>query len=300
MDWDDLRYFLALSRAGSVRAAGSALGVSHSTVARRVEALEERLSVRLFDRTSEGYALTDSGRQMVPSAELLEEEVNALERSILGRDERFDGVVRVTCADAYLSELVVRELAPFCKKYPEIDLEITHSYRSFDLSKREADIALRIYRMDKQPPEHLLGRKLTTVAYANYVSRAHEERLDPERSDGSRWLGWSERSVDEVWARNSSYPKLPVWGSFGSTALQLQAAHAGLGVANLPCYVADDDPNLRRLKKDDLKTWYDIWMLSHPDLRDTARLRAVRELLTASFKRETPRFLGQADEHRPA
>ncbi len=300
MDWDDVRYFLALSRHGSVRAAGVALGVSHSTVARRVESLEEKLSVRLFDRTPDGFTLTDGGRQMIAPAERVESEIATLERELMGQDDRLQGLVRVTCTDEYLSDLIVRDLASFCAKYPGIDLEVTNSYRAFDLSKREADIALRVHRIGKDPPEHLLGRRLVRVYYANYVARDHEATLDPERvGTKTRWLGWGPRKADEEWVRKTSYPDVPVWGLFGSMGLQMQAARAGLGIAMLPCWVADRDPNLRRLHKEDLAPYFDIWMLSHADLRDTARLRSARDYLGATLVAQTPLFHGECAAPAP-
>lgn len=300
MDWDDVRYFLALSRHGSVRAAGLALGVSHSTVARRVESLEEKLNVRLFDRTPDGYTLTDGGRQTIAPAERVEAEMATLERELLGQDDRLQGVVRVTCTDEYLSDLIVRDLASFCAKYPGIDLEVTNSYRPLDLSKREADIALRVHRLGKDPPEHLLGRKLVHVYYANYVARAYEDKLDPEKVGvETRWLGWGSRKTNEEWVQKSSYPHVPVWGLFGSVGLQMQAARAGLGIAMLPCWVADRDPRLRRLHKDDLAPYFDIWMLSHPDLRDTARLRSARDYLSAALLAEAPLFHGESPASVP-
>jgi DNA-binding transcriptional LysR family regulator len=294
MDWDDVRYFLALSREGSVRAAGSILGVSHSTVARRVEALEEKLKVRLFDRTPEGYALTSGGRQMVEGAERVEAEMAALERHLLGQDESFHGLVRVTCANEYLSDMMLRDLAAYCAKYPGIDLAVTNSYRTFDLSKREADIAVRLLRIGKDPPGHLLGRKLARVYYAGYVAVDHAMRLDPEIvGEKSRWLGWGERKADEHWVSRSSYSKLSVWGSFGEITLHVQATRAGLGIAMLPCFVADRDPALRRLAQDDLAPYFDTWILSHPDLRDTARLRGARDYLAQTLLAETPLFQGE-------
>lgn len=294
MHWDDVRYFLALSREGSVRAAGAALGVSHSTVARRVEALEERLEVRLFDRTPDGYVLTEGGSQMVPGAQRVEREIATLERELLGQDERLEGKITVTCADTYLSELVLAELAPFCRACPEIDLELTSSYRAVDLSKREADIALRVHRLGKLPPGHLLGRKVATLHYANYVSVEHCERLDPEivGESESRWLGWGDRKADELWASKTSYPAVPVWGAFGGVGLQMQATRSGMGIACLPCYVADRDPALRRLKKADVGPFFDIWMLSHPDLRTTARLQAARDTLARAFSELESLFCG--------
>jgi DNA-binding transcriptional LysR family regulator len=271
--------------------------VSHSTVARRVEALEERLKVRLFDRTPDGYCLTGAGAQMVARAERVEQEMATLERELLGQDERLKGRVRVTCTDEFLSDLIVQNLAPFCLSYPSIDLEISPSYRPYDLSKREADIALRILRLDKQPPEHLLGRKLVPIYYANYVAREHEQRLDPEIvGSRSRWLGWTNPKTDAMWVLESSYPDVPVWGSFMGMGLQRSALRAGLGIANLPCFVGDADPALRRLGKADLKPWFSLWILSHPDLRDTERLRLARDHLTQAILGQSSRFLGD----RPA
>lgn len=294
MDWDDVRYFLALSRERSARAAGAKLAVSHSTVARRVEALEEKLQVRLFDRTPDGYALNDAGRLLVAGAERVEAEMSSLERSLLGQDERLEGTIRVTCTDVYLSDLITRSLSELCSKYPAIELEVTTSYRTFDLSKREADIALRLVRPGKQPAEHLLGKKLVSVAYGNYVAIAHADRLDPEIvGNRTRWLGWMDLATDRAWVAESSYPDVPVWGSFAGVELQLQAARAGLGIANLPCATADRDNQLRRLSKSDVRVYFDVWMLSHPDLRDTARMQRARELITRAVHDEGPWLRGE-------
>ena len=111
VDWDDIRHFLALARTGSVRAAGAALGVSHSTVARRVEALEAQLRTKLFDRHRDGYQLTDAGRLMIDGAERVEYEMAALERGVAGQDERLEGPVRVTCTDPFVAAMLVRDLS---------------------------------------------------------------------------------------------------------------------------------------------------------------------------------------------
>jgi DNA-binding transcriptional LysR family regulator len=163
MHGDDVRYFLALAREGTVRAAGVALGVSHSTVARPVETLEQELQARLFGRTPDGYTLTDAGKQRIGGAERVEQEMSRLERKLVGQDIRFQGKLSVTCTDEFLSDLVVRDLAGFCLEFPEIDLEVTHCHRAVELSKREADIALRVQRPNKPPPDHLLGRKLLGI-----------------------------------------------------------------------------------------------------------------------------------------
>ncbi|MAC25135.1 MAG: LysR family transcriptional regulator [Sandaracinus sp.] len=290
-----MRFFLALARHGAVRAAGSALGVSHSTVARRVDALEAQLGVRLFDRHRDGYALTDAGRQMLPGAERVEREMAALERGVVGQDARLEGPVRVTCTDAWVARLVLRALAELCRRHPGISIEIDTEGRNLDLSRREADIALRAVAVDATPPEHLLGRKVAPIVVASYAGVAHLARLDPERGgEGARWLGSERERLVAQMVASSSYPELPIWGAFGSISVVRQAAMEGLGIAMIPTYVGDPDPALRRLTRPDVRHLGDFWLLSHPDLRDNARLQAAREVVTAAFREREALFAGQA------
>ena len=294
MDWNDVRYFLALSRLGSVRAAGASLGVSHSTVARRVEALEVQLATRLFDRSRDGYTLTAAGLQMVPGAERVEREMLALELELAGKDERLAGPVRVTCCDEYVSAMMFQELTVFCGAYPGIELGITTDSRSFDLSKREADIAVRTLPVDAKPQDHLLGRKLVGIFVANYVATAHAYRLDPEiKGTSTRWISFEERKFLEEMVATSSYPDVPAWGAFSSLGLLMQATRAGLGITMLPCYVADRDPALRRLAKPDIRHVANLWLVSHPDLRDNARFRAARDCVIQALRRHEMLFHGQ-------
>ncbi|MBL4684948.1 MAG: LysR family transcriptional regulator [Nannocystaceae bacterium] len=294
MDWDDVRYFLALSRVGSVRTAGASLGVSHSTVARRVEALEVQLGARLFDRSRGGYTLTAAGLQMLPSAERVEVQMSALELEVAGQDERLEGPVRLTCCDHYVSEMMVQELTVFCGAHPAIELAITTDSRSFDLSKREADIAVRTLAVDDEPAEHLLGRSLVGVFAANYVATAHAHRVDPEHQGSRpRWVAFEERKFFDAMVAASSYPDVPAWGAFSSLALLLQATRAGLGIGMLPCYVADRDPTLRRLLKPDLQHVANLWLVSHPDLRNNARFRAARECVSQALCRRKSLFEGR-------
>ena len=294
MDWDDVRYFLALARTGSVRAAGGALGVSHSTVARRVEALETKLGVRLFDRHRDGYLLTEAGGQMVTGAERVEREMAALERGVAGQDARLAGRVRITCTDPFVGRMLVHALANLCERHSGIELELDAESRYLDLSKREADVAVRAVALGTTPPEHLLGRKLVPIVLANYVAHAHAERLDPERNESqARWLGSDRRKLAETIVASSSYPKLPIWGSFASLAVSLEAAYAGLGLVMLPTYVGDPDPALRRLARADVRHLADFWLLSHPDLRDNARLQVVRECVTEALDNQASLFAGR-------
>ncbi len=293
MDWDDVRHFLALARLGSVRGAGAALSVSHSTVARRVEALEARLAARLFDRNRDGYCLTEAGRQMLAGAERIEQEMSALERDVVGQDERLAGSVAVTCSDTYISQLLIRELAAFCERCPDIELAVTTDGRLFDLAKREADIAIRALPIGVQPAEHLIGLEVAPVMLANYVASAHASRLDPEIDGTSpRWIAFDQRKQFEGMIARSSYPRVPAWGAFASVEVVVQAAREGLGLAMLPTYVGDREAALRRMARPDLRHVADLWLLSHPDLRDNARFRATRASVAQAFKAHAPLFRG--------
>lgn len=299
MDWDDLRHFLALARTGSVRAAGSLLGVSHSTVARRIEALEAWLDVKLFDRHRDGYLLTQAGREMVAGAERVEREMLALERGLVGQDARLSGPVRVTCTDPSIARLLLPPLARLCEQHPGIELELDADPRNLDLSKREADVALRAFVPSVSPPEHLIGRRLVPITLCNYVGVAHAARLDPERgARGVRWLGSERRKVIEDIVSSSSYAEVPIWGSFESMEVLIEAAHAGLGLVMLPTYVGDAEPRLQRLTKPDLRYVADFWLLSHADLRDNARVRAARDCIAAALTSCMALFRGEAEGWR--
>jgi DNA-binding transcriptional LysR family regulator len=293
MDWDDVRHFLALARTSSIRAAGAALGVSHSTVARRVEALEARLAARLFDRSRDGYALTDAGRQLLHGAERIEHELGALERQLAGQDERLVGPVAITCTDAYVSRLLMPALTALCQAHPGIELSLSVDSRNYDLARREADVAVRALALNAAPPEFLIGQKLVPIVLANYVAVAHAARLDPE-VDGARprWLSFDDRKRTDSLIASSSYPEVPAWGSFGSLDLVVQAALEGLGLAMLPSYVGDQEPGLRRLASADPRHMADFWLVSHPDLRDNARIRTLRAAVSDALREHMALFQG--------
>lgn len=285
MDWDDVRHFLALARTGSVRAAGALLGVSHSTVARRVEALEQRLGVRLFDRHRDGYLLTDAGREMVAGAERVEREMAALERGLVGQDARLEGLVRVTCTDSIIAKILLRVLGRLCDEHPGIELELDVDAKNLDLSKREADVALRAFLPTAAPPEHLIGRRLVPITLCNYAGLARAP---------TRWLGSDQNKILEELVASSSYAEAPIWGTFNSMEVMADAARAGLGLVMLPTYVGDLDPGLARLPEPDLRHVADFWLLSHRDLRDNARLRAARDAITTGLLDHAALFRGDS------
>lgn len=292
MDWDDVRHFLALARSGSVRGAGATLGVSHSTIARRVEALEEQLGARLFDRSRDGYSLTEAGERLLPGAERIERELAAMERRVAGQDERLDGSIRITTTDPFVADVLLEPLGRLCTEHPGLELHLDCNRHNRDLSRREADLAIRAIALDATPPEHLIGTRLAPIVLANYVARAHAHRLDPD-DPTTRWAGFSDAGLHRVLVERSHYPNNPTWGSFDSLSLMHRVARAGLGLVMLPTYVGDADPALQRLPHADLFHGADFWLLSHPDLRTNARLRAARRCLTEAFAASVDLFRGE-------
>jgi DNA-binding transcriptional LysR family regulator len=271
MDWDDLRFFLAVARKGSIRGAAVALGVNHSTVSRRIDAFERKIGVRLFERLPSGYLLTAAGEDLLPSAQRMEEDANAIVRRVTGRDKRLGGLLRVTMPDSLAQKLLMPDLVAFSDAHPEIELEFVVSYAFADLNKREADVAIRL---SNDPPGHLVGRRVVKLAKAIYASEEYLARHDPPGDPASlTWIGWNDTVRDPQWVRESAYPEAPVRNRAYHSMVQLEAAKAGMGLAMLPCFMGDTAPTIRRLPPGKAMPDRDIWLLTHEDLRGTARVR---------------------------
>jgi DNA-binding transcriptional LysR family regulator len=218
----------------------------------------------------------------------------ALERGLVGQDARLEGSVRVTCTDRFIAKILLRALAGLCAQHPGIELDLDVDTKYQDLSKREADIAVRALLPSASPPEHLIGRKLVPITLCNYVASAYAAQLDPEHGAGSmRWLGTNLNKIAEQLIASSSYPELPIWGTFDSMEVMIEAAKAGLGLVMLPTYVGDPEPGLSRLAKPDLRYVADFWLLSHGDLRDNARLRSARERIVEALTERASLFRGE-------
>jgi DNA-binding transcriptional LysR family regulator len=279
-NWDDLKFFLALARHGSVRSAGASAGVSHSTVARRVGELEDSMGVRLFDRTAEGYAPTEAGEEMIEAAERIEEEIAGIERRVLGTDARLSGGIRVTMPNVVAEGLLMPDFVNFGRSYPEIHLDIETTNDFADLDRREADVAIRFVRIGKSPPEHLVGRRIACFHSAAYATREYLDNVALEDDPASaRWIGWGDRGAFPGWVKLSAFPRTPARGRINDVMIQFHAARHGMGLAILPCFLGDPDPLLQRIGNNPPKQNFDIWLLSHPDLRETARLRVFRDFI---------------------
>jgi len=271
MNWDDLRFFLALAREGTVSGAGRSLNVKHSTVARRVAAFEEQLGSRLFDRMPSGYAMTQVGENLMPHALGIEELVNAADREVFGMDAQLSGSLKLAASYDVYTRLITPHLHLFTDKFPAIELELLSSTGLVDLGSRQADIALRL---SPKPPEYLLGREIVTLSHGVYAS----ERYLLARPPQEQVILWGQDKAMPEWVIDH-FPDAKVAVRTSEIMTMMEAVKNHLGLARMPCYVADAEPTLRRLDLTLTPSNWSVWVLSHADLRATARVRACRDFL---------------------
>jgi len=273
MNWDDLKFFLMVSRTGSIRAAASALGVNHATVSRRINSFEESLGERLFERSAKGYTCTAAGEEIFLEASYLEERLNRVERRVAGNNQTMSGDIRVTLPDLIASRLLMPDFADFCELYPDIELEIIESASTLNLANREADVALRL--CDK-PPEYLVGRRLARLHRSCYVSRQLLPKFEAqvEHAGGAfNWIGWDDKMRRPVGEIAKNFPRFNSKHKIMSAQLQEQACVNGMGVGVLLCFCGDTNPDLVRIPPYTSEAKYDLWILNHPDMRDNAKIK---------------------------
>ena len=286
--WDDLRVVLAIGRGGSLSAAARKLGVNHSTVFRRLGALEERLGARLFERLAEGYHPTAAGEELAATAARIEAEVTGARRRLGGQDTRLSGTLRLTAPDDMAEHLLMAPLARFAARYPEIRLEIVIDNRMLSLTRREADVALR---PTLHPPERLVGRRAGRLTSAVYGTEGAGDLAGPE----ARWIAWDEGAGPPATTRwlAREVPDRRIAYRSSSLLNQMSACRAGLGLALLPCFLGDPVPGLSRVLEPRPEWDSELWLLTHPDLRHQARVRALTDFLFQQLRALGPRLAGE-------
>lgn len=288
MDWDDIKVLLALARKGSARGAAQVLGVSNSTVTRRLDELEHTLQAHLFDRTPDGYRMTAAAEQLLPTAEHVEELILAAERRIHGEDHHLEGPVRVTLPHSGGMGRLMNRLAQFAEDYPGIELELSSSPEALDLSRREADIAVRVMPTGVKPPDYLIGRYLSPLSASAYVHRDLLRDDDPADVSHLHWVGKAPAGQKEEWLEQTDFKDNPVRHAIIDLSLVVGAVRAKMGMAYMPCLFASDHKELMRVPGATIVHHSDLWVLTHKDLRLSARLRAVREVIAEEFERLGP------------
>lgn len=275
VNWDDLRFILAAARTRTLSGAAAQFGVTHTTVGRRIRACEEKLGVRLFDRQPDGLHATPAGQDLVELAERVEADVLSAESRIMGRDAELRGPLRVSMVD-FCFWGIHDVFASFLNRYPSVELTLTATLDSVSLTRREADVALRL---TDHPPENLVGRRLGELTFAVYGSASLVQRIGSNAPLGEYpWLAWDER-LDGRWIHDWLDHNAPgaqiVMRVDESALLQRQAVSSGIGVFFMPCCVADAEPDLHRLSPVHFRQA--LWLLTLRELQHTSRVRAFMD-----------------------
>lgn len=293
LDWDDLRFFLAVARHGSLTAAAKELRVAQSTVGRRLASLEANLGVRLLQRTPDGYLLTTAGEAARMQAERVEAEALAVERIIGGQDTKLEGVVRVTCTETFAAHILAPCFGSLHAQHPGILVELLPSVQQLSLSMREADVAVRLAPSDQHD---LVVRRIGRMAFGLYASSAYLElHGDPDFEAGCpghrlmTLLGDMDGDPQARWVAELA-PRASLGFQTGSHEGLLGAARVGGGLACLARFRGDPDPDLRLIETPNPPPKTDIWLVVHHDSRGMPRIRAAMSAIADAVKLMAPQL----------
>ncbi len=286
LNWNDIQIIQAVAENGSATAAAAELGVNHATILRRINAFEESQGVKLFERHRTGYRPTSAGEAILAAAKGISSSVSSIQREILGQDSRLQGTIRLTTTDSIALSCLPRHLHAFRETYPDIEVELVMTNLRLDLGRLDADVSLRPSR---NPPEQLIGRKACGLAFAAYraeVSKTHKASVKLEDVDA--WLDVSQALMNSpvgTWLRATLPNGNFVAKADSFTALRELAA-SGLGAAILPCCLGDPDPRLHRITSPIKELETSMWVLTHPQLKSSARVSALSTFLTKALRRD--------------
>lgn len=302
MNWDDLRFLLAVARTGSMSGAARELGVNHATVIRRVRNLEEQLGSSVFDRVGHSYVITPAGQVALDAAVSMEEQSSRVERQVVGQAKELSGVIKVTAPEPMSETFLVPMVKEFGELYPDIVIELSLSMRVYDLGMREADVA---FRVTNDPPEDVIGLHLATLAMGVYgpagsgmraedITRvirfsAHEPTVNGS-DGGASHMDWDERYAPD--ARETMRTD--------SASTALHGIRAGLGVARLPVSIGESVEGVERIPDIPLQQGADMWLLTHVDVRTNARIRVFRDFVREFYAARSQLLGGEGLEFEPS
>jgi len=287
LPWDDIRLLKSIAEARGLAGAAAQLGLNHSTVFRRLGQIEDALGGTLFERHRSGYAMTPLGEELIALATRFDTDLTALARKVAGREILPAGELRVTTSDSLLMHLLTPLFARFRTRCRDVRLDVVLANQALNLSKRDADVAIRAV---DNPPETLVGRRAARIAWALYGSAADfplPEPVAPDRLFERDWVSLSDdlgtlKAVQFV-HRHVAAERI-VYRI--NTVLGLaEAVEAGIGIGHLPCFIGDTRPALVRLAPPQPEFAADLWLLTHPDLRRSARVRVFLDFLVAEIAR---------------
>jgi DNA-binding transcriptional LysR family regulator len=289
-EWDDIRFFLAASREGSLSGAARNLGVDHVTVGRRIAAFEERLGARLLTRTPDGLATTPAGDAILRQCEAMEASAFDIERMVAGHDAQYSSRIRVTTTEVLATHVIVPEIAALRERYPQLQVEILTGVRLMDIARREAEIAVRPVR---PTAPNLICRKLGEFGFTLYASRAYlAKHGTPARGRGLRghtlvtFVGTPAADFGPLFMKESTEGATIALRS-NDIVVQARGAAEGLGICELACVFGDEQRHLMRVWPQERPTLRPIWMVIHEDLRRAARIRLLSSAIVEGFQRNS-------------
>jgi DNA-binding transcriptional LysR family regulator len=282
-DWDDLRFFLAVAKSGSITAASVILKVNQSTVSRRINHFEQLLNVRLFERLATGYVLTAEGEELKQRALRIEEETQAIERHIMGKNIKLTGPIRVTASSTVTRYLLMPLFKHFYSMYPGIELRLDLSDQLYNINAREADVAIRV--TGDAVPENLIGRKLGQIEFGVYGEKKYAKSY--ENASGAiplRWIGEDINDLRPKWLPDNIANLQRVMRT-NDVLATVEAIRMGIGVGRLPTFVGDADKKLVRLDFKQRIPQAPIWLLTHVDMRRVNRISVFNTFIAAEMSR---------------
>ncbi|MBW7836606.1 MAG: LysR family transcriptional regulator [Sphingomonadales bacterium] len=294
-NWDDLRFFLELARKGRLVSAAQRLHVDHTTVSRRIAQLEEAVNARLFDKSPQGYQLTEAGRRLMPYAEAVEAQSIAVYKDISGKDAQLSGTVRLATTEAVGSQVIAHHLPRFRARHPGIELELIAETRRLSLSKREADLAIALARPESG---RLVAKKLATYRLGLYAAPGYLASAPAiaKREDLSAhpFISYIDDllQMPELRFMESIVKEPNIVFRSSNMMAQYNACVEGVGLAFLHAFMAEYDPRLRPVLASDVAIERELWLVVHEDLRHVARVDAVCEFLTDLLHELQPMLLG--------
>jgi len=296
LSWDDFRFVKAIADSRSLAGAATSLCVNHSTVFRRLGQIERQLGSRLFERGRAGYALTPSGEEMVELAERVGDDITSFERKVTGRDLRPSGELRITTTDTILLHLLTGILVDFRRAFPEIVIDIVVSNAMLNLSKRDADVAVRAsYHHTETPAGHCVSR----IGWAVFGAKGMvEHTLDPN-TDLTRyaWAAFSDSALTvraSKWLKERGINENRIVYRVNTMLGLAEAVTGGVGLALLPCFIGHALPTLAQLTPPLPEVQGELWLMTHPDLRNTARVRTFLDFCASEFAKRRAIIEGQA------
>lgn len=285
--WDDLRTVLAVVRQGSLAAAGEVLGVNYTTVARRIQRLEGVLGTLLFDRLRGGYRPTEAATLVAKYAAEMEVQQDALLRQLRGRDQSLHGSLVITAPQLLVGPYVAPVLDRFSAAHGDVDLKLRATNDLLDLTRREADLAIRISR---NPGDTLTGLRLCAQHNASFASPQVAAKIADDPGACIDWIVYEQSGVVPK-ASLARYPNARVSMQFDDMVAMLGAAQAGLGVVRMPMFLGRATPGLEQVPVLEPQPYADIWLVGHPDVWKSARVAAFRALLVPYFRAHRQDFV---------